>query len=184
MTSSVSTGEAIPMRRRLRERLSALHSECSGAAAVEVAIATPFLVLLTAGVIEYGSMLRATELMQTGVRDAARYLANMPGLPQASSADRSSIEDRARRLAVTGTIASNGAPRVKDWATSGVQVTYEPIANPRDATTGLRAHRGDNTIYVVRVTGTMNYTGVGLLQALRVGPVIVSAAHEERHVAL
>ena len=35
----------------------------SGSVATEIAVATPFLVFLTAGIVEYGSMLRSTELI-------------------------------------------------------------------------------------------------------------------------
>ena len=162
-----------------------LLDDVRGAVAVEVALATPFLVLLTAGVIEYGKMLSDTQLMQTGVRDAARYLASIPGLPTGAAPNRSLIEEQARRLAVTGTIASGASSRVKDWsATAGaVQIAYLPSANGRSAVTGLRAYRGDDAVYVVRVTGSMPYTGIGLLQALHLGPFSLRATHEERHVA-
>jgi Flp pilus assembly protein TadG len=156
----------------------------AGAVAVEVTVAIPFLVFLTAGIVEYGRMIYTTQLLQTGVRDAARYLASLPGLPGASSALRDAAEARARRLAATGSI-TGGPLRVAGWSAdaAGIGIAYEPVANPRDAVTGLRAFRGDDTVYVVRVTGSMSYTGIGLLQALRIGPVAVNAVHEERHVA-
>ena len=157
----------------------------SGAVAVEVAIATPFLVLLTAGIVEYGSMMYSAQLLQAGVRDAARYLATLPGLPTAPAAARQQAEARARQLAVTGTVASGGRPRVQHWTAdeAGVAIAYAAVANPRDAATGLRAYRGDDAVYVVRVTGRIDHPGIGLLQAIRVGPVPVNAVHEERHVA-
>jgi Flp pilus assembly protein TadG len=156
----------------------------TGAVAVEVTVAIPFLVFLTAGIVEYGRMMYATQLMQAGVRDAARYLASLPGLPGASSASRDAAETRARRLAVTGSI-TGGPTRVAGWSAdaAGLGIAYEAVANPRDAATGLRAYRGDDTVYVVRVMGSMSYTGIGLLRALRIGPVVVNATHEERHVA-
>jgi Flp pilus assembly protein TadG len=156
----------------------------TGAVAVEVAVAIPFLVFLAAGIVEYGRMMYSTQIMQTGVRDAARYLASLPGLPNASSASRDAAETRARQLAATGSI-TGGPMRVAGWSAdaAGVGIAYEGVANPRDAATGLRAYRGDDTVYVVRVTGSMSYTGMGLLQALRIGPVVINATHEERHVA-
>jgi Flp pilus assembly protein TadG len=162
-----------------------LLEDACGAVAVEVALATPFLVLLTAGVIEYGKMLSDTQLMQTGVRDAARYLASIPGLPTGAAPNRSLIEEQARRLAVTGTVASGASARIKDWdvTASAVQIAYLPSANGRNAVTGLRSYRGDDAVYVVRVTGSMPYTGIGLLQALHLGSFSLRASHEERHVA-
>ena len=183
--SSSCFGEIAMCLAHIRRLFGRLPQDVSGAVAIEVAAATPFLVLLTAGVIEYGKMLSDTELMQTGVRDAARYLASIPGLPTAATSSRTPIEDQARRLAVTGSIATGASPRVKDWSAtaSAVQIAYVPSANARDAATGMRPYRGDNAVYVVRVTGSMTYGGIGLLQALHLGPFALRAIHEERHVA-
>lgn len=169
----------------IRRRLRWFHRDAQGAVAIEAAIATPFLVFLTAGIVEYGTLLYSMDLMQTGVRDAARYLASVPGLPAASGTDKAAMEARARRLAVTGQITTGGTARIRDWAAdaAGVSIAYEANANPRDGVTGLRSYRGDDTVYVVRVTGTVNYKGIGLIRLLGVDTVPMNAIHEERHVA-
>ena len=84
------------------------------------------------------------QLMQTGVRDAGRYLSRVPDLAAA--------EDSAKRLAVTGSILSGQTARVGWWKTEHVQISYRTIDNPRDATTGLRNYRGADTMTTIRVS--------------------------------
>src|SRR5829696_1423927 len=97
---------AITCIQSLRPRLA----DERGVAAVEAALAFPFLLALMAGLFEFGSVFYNFELMQTGVRDAGRYLSRVPDLAAA--------EESAKRLAVTGSIASGQAARV-DWWTPG-----------------------------------------------------------------
>ena len=85
--------------RSLRLRLA----DERGVAAVEAALAFPFLLALMAGLFEFGSVFYNFELMHTGVRDAGRYLSRVPDLGAA--------EESAKRLAVTGSIASGQAAR-------------------------------------------------------------------------
>ena len=73
--------------RSLRPRLA----DERGVAAVEAALAFPFLLALMAGLFEFGSVFYNFELMQTGVRDAGRYLSRVPDLAAA--------EESAKRLA-------------------------------------------------------------------------------------
>jgi len=46
-----------------------------GAALVEVALVTPFLLLLSAGVYEFSNILNTRLLLAAGVEDGARYMA-------------------------------------------------------------------------------------------------------------
>src|SRR5829696_5336761 len=159
---------AITCIQSLRPRLA----DERGVAAVEAALAFPFLLALMAGLFEFGSVFYNFELMQTGVRDAGRYLSRV--------ADLGAAEESAKRLAVTGSIASGQAARV-DWWTP-IQISYRTIENPRDATTGLRNYRAGDTLTVVRVSTSVPYEGMGLLAAIGLGPIQINAAHEERYV--
>jgi Flp pilus assembly protein TadG len=141
---------------------------------VEAALAVPFLFVASAGLFEFGSIFYNFQLMQIGVRDAGRYLSRVPDLPAA--------EENAKRLAVTGSILSGEAARVKWWKTSDVQIAYRTVANPRDATSGLRSYRAGDTVTVIRVSTNASYAGIGLLSAIGLGTIPVSAAHEERYV--
>jgi len=156
--------------RSLRPRLA----DERGVAAVEAALAFPFLLALMAGLFEFGSVFYNFELMQTGVRDAGRYLSRVPDLGAA--------EESAKRLAVTGSIASGQAARVDWWTPGQIQISYRTIENPRDATTGLRNYRAGDTLTIVRVSTSVPYEGMGLLAAIGLEPIQINAAHEERYV--
>src|SRR5215217_3250328 len=151
---------AITCIRSLRPRLA----DERGVAAVEAALAFPFLLALMAGLFEFGSVFYNFELMQTGVRDLG------------------AAEESAKRLAVTGSIASGQAARVDWWTPGQIQISYRTIDNPRDATTGLRNYRAGDTLTIVRVSTSVPYEGMGLLAAIGLGPFQINAAHEERYV--
>jgi len=155
-------------------RLFTFKEDTRGTAAVEMGLAFPFLVLLAAGLFEYGALFYNFELIQTGVRDAARYLARVPN-PSAS-------ETAARNLALRGTVDASGTLRVKWWQSGNIAITYETTPNPVDEATGRRLYRGSDTITVVRVSTAFDHDGFGLLTKIGLGPVKVTAAHEERYV--
>jgi Flp pilus assembly protein TadG len=158
----------------MRFRLLNFGRDSRGVAALEAGLAFPFIVLMGAGLFEFGSLFYNYELIQTGVRDSARYLARVAD-PQAS-------ETAARNLALRGTVDSSGALRVKWWQASDLQITYRAVANPVDATTGRRLYRGGDPLTVIRVSTSFNYEGLGLLTKVGLGPFPVTAAHEERYV--
>jgi Flp pilus assembly protein TadG len=145
-----------------------------GAAAIEVGLAFPFIVLFASGLFEYGALFYNYELIQTGVRDAARYLSRV--------ANPAAAEGIARNLALYGNTAGTGTARVKSWQASHIQITYETTPNPINETTGRRLYRGRDPLMVVRVSTSFDHSGLGLLKAAKLGPVRVDAAHEERYV--
>jgi Flp pilus assembly protein TadG len=158
---------------RLHTRFCTFRGNEQGSIAIEAAAVTPFLVLLVAGIVEFGNIMHNQELVQTGVRDAARYLARVP--------TPASGETAARNIATTG-IVSGGTQRVSWWSESDVTITYRQTPNPVDATTGLRTYRGNDPITTIRVETTVDYPGLALLSVLGLGPLQINAAHEERHV--
>jgi Flp pilus assembly protein TadG len=153
---------------------SSIASDERGVAAVEAALALPFLVLLGLGLAEFGTVFYQTQLVQTGLRDAGRYLSRVPDLAGA--------EDAARRVAVTGTPAPGEAARVVWWKPEHVQIAYRTTANPRDAVTGTRPYRSGEVVTVVRVSTSVPYVGLGLLSNFGVSGFQIAAAHEERYV--
>ena len=144
-----------------------------GTALVETAIVMPFLLVLGLGVFEFGNILYNHHLVNTGVRDAARYLARFR-LPETR-------ETEAKQLAVTGSTAG-GINRVAWWNTDDVTVSYKEIANPPDVT-GERPYRGPDPIRVVQVRTNVTYGGIGFLGFLGLGESLTfGIAHEERVV--
>lgn len=164
----------VPAPARCRRlRLSSFAGDRQGAAAIEVAAVMPILVIVGLGTFEFGHIFYSTQLIQTGLRDAARYIARAP--------DPATAEATARQLATTGTVDGSGAPRVSWWQTDEIQITYETTANLPDATTGLRAYRAGDQLQVVRVSTAIDYQGLGFLNST-IGPIRIAAAHEERYV--
>ncbi len=153
--------------------LDVLIRERDGVAATEAALVLPFLVALGGGVLEFGMMYHQMQLIETGVRDAARFLARTP--------DPTAMEAQARLLAVTGAVTAGGAARVRSWQTSHVTVSYRAVANLRPAA-GARPLRGGDVVEVVRVEASVPYAGLGFLALIRLDGLRIGAAHEERVV--
>jgi hypothetical protein len=144
----------------------------SGTSLVETAIVLPFVLMLGFGVIEYGNALYLNHQIETGVRDAARFLARQED-PLAAVAE-------AKQLALTGSI-DGGDKRVSAWNDGDITVSLREIANPIDETTGERPYRGADPIKVVRVSTNVVYGGLGGLNMLGSTSVLnFSVSHEER----
>lgn len=151
--------------------LGQLWRDRSGTSLLETAIVLPFVLILAFGVIEYGNALYMHHQVETGVRDAARYLARHEN-PMA-------LADQAKLLALTGSI-TGGEKRVGPWDSNDIAVSVREIANPIDGTTGERTYRGGNPIKVVRVSTSFDYAGLGGLNLLGSTMLGFSVFHEER----
>src|SRR5688572_9722315 len=94
--------------------------DIEGTALIEATLVTPFLLLLSGGVIEFSNFFFRHHEMTTGVRDAARYLAKTNNWAASQTA--------AQNLATRGDIAGTGTLRVPGW--TSITVTPSTIANP------------------------------------------------------
>lgn len=88
-----------------------------GVVMVEAILAVPFLTLLTVGILEFGSAFWQRHQIETGLRDAARYMARC----RHSQAD---CELVARNLAYYGTSATGTTLRVPNWKPSTGAITF------------------------------------------------------------
>lgn len=88
-----------------------------GAAMTEALLALPVLILLTVGVLEFGSLFWQREQIETGLRDAARYMARCRH-------DTATCQTVARNLAYYGSVAALANPRVPDWVPVGSPITF------------------------------------------------------------
>ena len=134
-----------------------------GSATVEAALVVPFMLTIGLGAAEVANVVNETHRMKAGLAAGSRLLAR--------AQDPTSLEADARNLAVTG-VRTGGSPRIPDWRSNQVVVTYRWVSNTNETYTG-----GAN-IRIVRLSSTKPYTGVGLLALAR--PREVSAFHEER----
>jgi Flp pilus assembly protein TadG len=138
-----------------------------GAALVEAAVVLPVFLTLVGGVYEFGFFLYQEQLVTSGVRDAARYLA--------LTADPTSLttQSNARNLAVSGSI-DGGPPRVAGWGASDVAVSITSVENA----TG--SFGGGPVVRVVTVSTSFVGHTLGFLGLLGLRSPTISAYHQER----
>jgi Flp pilus assembly protein TadG len=75
--------------------------ETEGAIMVEMAILTPILIALSAGVFTFGSVFYQKLLIEGGLDDAARYLARCHRVSEVTAGDNAVCDTNAKSIAVT-----------------------------------------------------------------------------------
>lgn len=156
----------------------ALWRDSDGSALLEGALVMPLLFALMLGVYEFSWYFYQQHVIAVGVRDAARYLARSPDGCDATSPQWALEAANAQNLATTG-FATGGPARVKGWTAGMVAIECTPIDN-RAGVDGLRAYRGNQVIYVVRVSTRFPDSSLGFFGLLGLRPPIISASHAER----
>jgi hypothetical protein len=144
-----------------------------GNAILELAVLLPVLFTIGFGVIEFGNLIYQYHLIAVGVRDASRYLS---GTGQSAA-----ITSAAQNIAATG-VVSGGTNRVSWWNPGDVTVSYSQIANDDGA--GNKLYRGMAQIQIVRVGTSVTYQPLGFLDYLGLGPITLTARHDERVVGI
>ncbi len=142
--------------------------DANGAAAVEAAIVMPVILALAFGTIEFSNAFWDHQLISTGVRDAARYLARV------NDPNDGTAQSRAQNIAVYGNASGTGPLRVTGFTT--VTVDPVPIGN------AARTYRGPDPIYIVTVTASVLYQQFGMLTALGLTPPTFTISHSERSI--
>jgi Flp pilus assembly protein TadG len=139
---------------------------------VEMAIITPLILTLAAGVFEFSNIIHTKLLLEAGVRDAARYVARCN-----RGANAAACEAAAEAIAVD---AGSGTARVTGWTVDDVEVAYDSVAVTIDED-GLANYRSStSTVETVRVTSDYAYSGTGLWSYLGFGALTLSVSHEQR----
>jgi Flp pilus assembly protein TadG len=152
----------------MNRRILKFAEDETGAAAVEAAIVMPVLLFLAFGTIEFSNAYWDHQLISTGVRDAARYLARV------NDPTDGAAQARAQNIAVHGNASGTGPLRVTGFTT--VTVAPVPIGN------AARTYRGPNPIYIVTVSTTTTYQQFGMLTALGLTPPTFTISHSERSI--
>lgn len=145
-------------------RVSYLLRDRSGAAAAEMALVLPILLILIFGSVEVGYYFLSEHVVDKAVRDASRYAARLPlaDYPNCTSVD-ATAEQQIQRLARTGDPAGTIA-RLGGWTADNM--TTVTISCPG---TGTYANGGIYTDFpngapVVTVSAAVPYTTLfGLL---------------------
>lgn len=147
--------------------------QCDRAVAtVEAAIVMPFVLVLGLGTIEFGWLMSQIESVQTGLRDAVRYVSrsqisvdiNYAGsLPAAVSTAASSM--------MSETYERNGI-------TSG----QSSFALVTEANTGGVLYRGGTNVYSILGTADFMPASAGLLALVNITLPRITLRYEVRHV--
>ena len=148
-----------------------------GAAMFEFALALPVLLIIFAGGWEIARGLWTYDMLNKGVRDAARYVAR---LEDPNSAD---AQTKAFRLVLTGDVDLDQPPRL-DHNNITISVGTRVYANDgAGGTFQYRGPDGENTpINVVQVKAEYTFDAP-LLGFLGIDDLLtITVAHEERHI--
>jgi Flp pilus assembly protein TadG len=156
----------------LRQFIRRFHGDEQGAAMVEMALVTPFVLLLSAGVFEFSNILNTRLLLEAGVEDAARYMA------RCNDSSWANCVSYGKNLAVTGVI-TGGTARVNGW--TPVQVTVSKASTTAVDGSGNQLYLSSTgNVDVVRVSTSLPYSGTGLWGYLGFGGINITASHKER----
>ncbi|MEK6204122.1 MAG: pilus assembly protein [Amylibacter sp.] len=139
-----------------------------GSIFVEAIIAIPVVSILTIGILEYGNVLWQRHQIQTGVRDAARYMSRCRDTFMPCDMTI------ARNIAFYGKPVVNKSTdflRVKGWyGDSGLQITtpFPPAGTtPSD---------------VVIINGISTYNASPLFNLLQIDPITIQYQYEMRYI--
>ncbi len=142
-------------------------SACSrGAAAAEMALLVPLLVVLLFGSIEVGHYFYNEHLVIKGVRDGARYASRQSFTNincQSGSSVPTGIETDIKEVTRTGSI-SGGTPRVSTW-TSNTQVTVTKSCGGSNYTRSI--YSNEPAAPIITIAASVPYqslfSGVGVI---------------------
>ena len=98
-----------------------LVADRSGAAAAEMALSLPLLLVLTFGTFEMGYYFRCEHVVQKAVRDAVRYAARLPmtsypGCTATPAAPPAAVELQIENVARSGTPDGANPQRLQGWS--------------------------------------------------------------------
>ena len=163
--------------RSLLGNLKNFGREERGAVLVEMTLITPLMIVLSAGVFEFGNLIHQKLLIEAGLRDAARYAARCT-----TAVTGVDCLANARNIAAFGSVAGTTA-RVSGWDDADVVIATYTTANNVDPVTGLQDYRGTGAqVITVRATAAVPYAPVGLLAVIGIGAITLNASHEERFI--
>jgi Flp pilus assembly protein TadG len=105
--------------------VNALWRDTEGSVLLEATVLTPVLLVLFLGAYEFSWYFNRQQMVEVGVRDAARYL----GAASANPCSVGTLLTQAKNLATTGIVTSGGTARVLGWSASDVSISCATIDN-------------------------------------------------------
>jgi hypothetical protein len=115
-------------------RLSLLRDR-GGAAAVEMALVTPLLLVILMGSVEMGNFFWTEHRLVKAVRDGARYAARQPfsNYSACTGSPPQAIIDDTKTLVRKGSLDSSAADQLPNWATATFSVSIDCTASLTDS---------------------------------------------------
>lgn len=168
-------------RSRLFSKLVKLLHDQTGNALVEATIMVPVVLILFLGVFEFSYVFYQQQLIEIGVRDAARYLSRTSS---GNPCLQTTIVTNAANLATTGSINASTPSRVCTngicWALAPADITCAP-------STDLGSYLlpdgtfGTPLIITVSTTGFVD-PSLGFFGVLGFAPPTIPFTHSERYL--
>ena len=169
----------------------------SGTATVEFALFL-FLILMPFlfGIFDIGRALEQHHVVTKSVRDAARYIARVPGFDPATPFEVNCAETGAmlgattpagdaKDLAMYGKMnpVSTQSPLTAAWDVANDSTAYQTvcITGPVAPATPVVFNGVTLDINIVTVTATVPFEDI-LLQAFGIGPITFDVSHQERYI--
>ncbi len=137
---------------------------------IEAAVILPIFLVLVGGVYEFSFYFYQQQLVTSGVRDAARYLALTHDPTAALS------QSIAKNIAVYGIANAGTTPRINGWSTADVGINVASIDNSAGTFSGGR------TIKIISVSTRFADPSLGFFGLLGLKPPDISISHQERFV--
>lgn len=115
--------------------LRSLVEDTKGAAAAEMALVTPLLVILLFGGFELGYYFYSQQVVTKAVRDGSRYAARLGFADYSGCAASSGAESNIKTVTRTGTLSSASSPLLRGW-TNAATITVS-VSCHAATTTGI-----------------------------------------------
>lgn len=175
------------MLRRLPRILNRFRSDQHGTVLVEMCFVAPLMLLLSAGVFEFGNLIHDKLLMESGLSDGARFAARCNSKLY-TDAGLAAIDCAAlaKNITVFGNVAGTPPARIKDWATTDVTISIADPAtckNTIDGSGNVLYLSTTSQVCIVTASGSYPYASrdsIGLLSLLNISSVTLSTSHQER----
>jgi Flp pilus assembly protein TadG len=160
----------------LKQSIRSLWNDTEGSVLIEATVVVPVLVTLMLGLFEFSWYFHKQQLVESGIRDAARYLARVDaGKNDGNPCNDTTSVAQAKNIAVTG-VTSGGTARVTGWTVGNVTITCPGFDNSGGS------YSGASTIYLVIATTSFTDPAFGFFGVLGLSTPNLSASHSERSI--
>ena len=167
------------MVRLIARHLRRFRRDQRGTVLIEMAIVAPLMLLLSAGVFEFGNLIHDKLLMEAGLDDAARFAARCNSQIYTQANLTINCATVAKNIAEHGNVGGTGTARVPGL---NVTINTSTCYNTVDVNGVVLYLSTTSQVCVVTASGTYAYSDIGMLSLLGIGPITLTASHQERFI--